>query len=152
MLSGVYAVTALQCGSVPGPPDWTAAIAGGRTLKIEWTGAGQVATQTFSDGACAVSFTYGTAYPDAGIIQTHGFGVSTCTPNASACAGLLAAVPAAGTSCGADADPGVNLWSYTAIPVAAGGTLQLVHLQTGGVTACHSAGLTDPFSYSLTRQ
>ena len=150
--SGTYTVTAIQCDGGSAPPAFAAAVTGGRSVRLDFADAGQIATLSFSDATCTESWSYNVAYPDAGIFTSTGFGSSVCSPNSeTACSALLAAVPALGGTCGLDVDPRTNTWSHTAIPAAGGGTVTLTALDPLG-GGCVEAGLQEPFTYTLMKQ
>ena len=145
--SGSYALTAAQCDGGATPPSFVPWITGGRSMKFEYPDAG-LSINSVSDATCTVSLTYHLTYPTAGTMTTQGFGLSTCSPNPTACASMEAAI---GGGCSTPINTDVNTWSYTAIPTGAGGTVKLTAKAGPAATGCSSEGLTDPYSFTLTK-
>jgi len=149
--SGSYAMTANHCNGGPGLPGTAPGIEQGRSTKFEWTDAGQALTVSVSDATCTDSIGYHVTYPSDSSFTVTAFGVTTCSPNsASACASLLAAVGALGGACGV-ALSGMDTWSFTAIPTAAGGTVTITTVAGDAATACSDSGLSNPLQYTLTK-
>jgi hypothetical protein len=150
--AGTFQFTGVYCNGGSGPPSQTATFVAPYIHTLV-SPDGYSVTSTFTDGTCTIGVPLTQSYPSASTFSGRGSGAATtCVPSAAACASL-STFYFGGSLCGVASNEAESLWSFTAIPTVAGGTVTIT--ATGGpagyTSTCSNAGLAGPLTYTLTK-